>query len=265
LADPIELNRANNRKRMISQAELAGLHAQGARDAPRRGKRGMLHAELVARLRDMIVEGEIAPGAKLSEPTLCAHFNVSRTPLREAFKALAADGLIVLRPRRGAVVAQLNSKEVEEMFAVMGALEALSGELAAKHVTDREATIIGELHALMLRFYAQGDRHAYFALNQEIHERILAAARNTTLSAIYGSLAGRVRRARYLANLSHQRWSEAVAEHEAILAALTARDGARLGALLRAHLANKGKAVADVLRAEQRKGGEFEVTGKSSS
>lgn len=213
-------------------------------------RRGLLHGEVVSRLRDMIIEGELAPGTKLRERILCERLGISRTPLREAFKVLAADGLVELHPSRGATVAKLRIEEIDEMFAVMGALEALSGELAAERISDETIAEIRVLHAQMLLHYTRGDLGAYFALNQQIHEAILDAAANPTLASIYRSLAGRVRRARYLANMSKTRWAEAVEEHEAILAALTARDGARLAGLLKQHLKNKGETVRESLLAE---------------
>ncbi|HLI13954.1 MAG TPA: GntR family transcriptional regulator [Alphaproteobacteria bacterium] len=210
-------------------------------------RRGSLHQEVVARLRDMIIEGELAPGEKLRERLLCERFGISRTPLREALKVLAADGLVELNPSRGALVARLKIEEIDEIFSVMGALEALSGELAAARITEEEIAEIRVLHAQMLLHYTRGELASYFALNQRIHERILEAARNPTLAAVYRNLAGRARRARYLANMSKRRWAQAVEEHEQILAALAARDGQTLATLLKAHLRNKGETVKEAL------------------
>ena len=213
-------------------------------------KRGNFAQVAADRLREMIVEGALAPGSKLRERELCQKMGISRTPLREAFKVLAADGLVVLHPSRGATVSRLRIDEVEEMFAVMAALEALSGELAAERITDEEIAEIRVIHAQMLLHYTRGELAPYFQCNQRIHEKILAAARNPTLASTYRALSGRVRRARYIANMSRARWAQAVAEHEQILAALVARDGANLSALLKRHLKNKGETVRESLLAE---------------
>jgi DNA-binding GntR family transcriptional regulator len=213
-------------------------------------KRGNFTQVAADRLRDMIVEGTLAPGSKLRERELCQQMGISRTPMREAFKVLAADGLVVLHPSRGATVSRLRIDEVEEMFAVMSALEALSGELAAERITDEQIAEIRVIHAQMLLHYTRGELAPYFKCNQQIHEKILAAAGNPTLANTYRGLAGRVRRARYIANMSQARWAQAVAEHEEILAALVARDGARLSALLKRHLKNKGETVRESLLAE---------------
>ncbi|WP_119166030.1 GntR family transcriptional regulator [Algihabitans albus] len=205
--------------------------------------RRSLHDELVARLRNMIVEGELRPGARLPEKELCSQFGVSRTPLREALKVLASDGLVEISPHRGATVVQISRGDVEEMFPVMGALEALAGELACANIDAAGVAEITALHHQMVAHYHRKERAEYFRLNQQIHERILEAAGNATLTALHGGLAGRVRRARFMANMSPPRWQQAVEEHEQILAALTARDGAGLADILRRHLAHKAEVV----------------------
>ena len=212
--------------------------------------RGALHDRLVARLRDLIIEGELAPDARVPERALCQRFQVSRTPLREALKVLAADGLVRLAPNRGARVAALTVADVEEMFPVMGALEALAGRLAAGRITEEGLAEVRALHYQMVLHHKRGELAAYFRLNQQIHEKILAAAGNATLAGLYRGLAGRIRRARYVANMSSARWAQAVAEHEAILAALVARDGPALGAILKDHLKNKCETVKDSLLAQ---------------
>ena len=210
-------------------------------------QRRPLHNELADRLRHMIVEGELAPGEKLAEKELCLQFGVSRTPLREAMKVLATEGLVLLTPNRGCAVAKLTLADLDEAFPIMGALEALSGELACLHITDAELARIRDLHERMVRKYEAGALSDYFKLNEQIHQLILSAARNPTLSQMQLSLSGRVRRARYMANMSPARWTRAVAEHEKILEALSARDGKRLAVLLKEHLANKLQTVKEAL------------------
>ena len=100
-------------------------------------KRPSLHEELTERLRDMIVEGVLVTGEKVPERELCEKFAVSRTPMREALKVLAAEGLLTLQPNRGAIVRAITLEELEEVFPLMGALEALAGELACKNITDK--------------------------------------------------------------------------------------------------------------------------------
>jgi len=209
--------------------------------------RRALHDQVVARLRDMIVEGELAPGERVPERELCARLGISRTPLREALKVLAADGLVDLQHHRGATVSRLTADAVDDMFRVMEALEALAGELACARAADDQIAAIRALHEQMRAFHARRKLSDYFRLNQRIHAGIVEAAANPVLANIYRGLSARIRRARYMANLSRARWDEAMTEHELILEALAARDGARLGRLLRVHLRHKAEVVKAVL------------------
>lgn len=221
-----------------------------ARAAPSEAQpitRRALHDEVVARLRDMIVEGALAPGERVPERELCERFGISRTPLREALKVLASEGLVDLQHHRGATVSQLDAAALDDMFQVMGALEALAGELAGARATDAQIAAIRALHEQMLRHHARHELSDYFRLNQRIHEHIVEAAGNPVLANLYRGLSVRIRRARYMANLSRTRWDQAVAEHEVILQALTARDGARLARVLREHLKSKCEVVKTAL------------------
>jgi DNA-binding GntR family transcriptional regulator len=222
------------------------VNLSGADSIPRRS----LHDELTERLRNLITRGHLAPGEKVPEKELCKQFGVSRTPLREALKVLASEGIVTLRPNRGAMVSSLTAEELEEVFPVMGALEALSGEIACRRITDREVQAIRKMHDAMVEHWKRGELQPYFRINQRIHEAILEATRNDTLKSIYRGLSGRILSARYIANMSPERWAKAVEEHEAIVKALDARDGVRLSKILKAHLANKLATVKDWLMAQ---------------
>jgi DNA-binding GntR family transcriptional regulator len=211
-----------------------------------------LHEKLVVLLRDLIVEGDIEPGARISERLLCERFGVSRTPLREALKVLASEGLVELLPNRGARIARLDDKDVADMFEVMAVLEALAGRLACARIGEAALAEIRALHYQMLAHYMRRHLPEYFRLNQAIHEAIVEAAANPVLKATYLGLSGRIRRARYRANMSDERWAAAVAEHEEIMTALGARDGETLAGILDRHLRNKCIVVRDSLRSESR-------------
>ena len=153
-----------------------------------------LHDETLTRLRDHIVEGNIPDGGRVPERQLCAMFGISRTPLREALKVLASEGLVDLLPNRGARVRQLSEHELGELFDVMGGLEGLAGRLACENITDEEIAAIERLHYEMYGFYLHRDMHGYFLVNQLIHQKIVEASRNAALLATYGNFAGRIRR-----------------------------------------------------------------------
>ncbi|MFJ7439667.1 GntR family transcriptional regulator [Methylorubrum thiocyanatum] len=206
-----------------------------------------LHGEVLSRLRDYIVEGSLSDGARVPERQLCEQFGVSRTPLREALKVLASEGLIDLLPNRGARVRRVSERELIDLFDVIGGLEALAGRLACEKITEAEFTAIEVLHHEMYGFYLRRDLSGYFARNQAIHEAIVAAAGNEALRATYVGYAGRIRRARYSANLDEHRdrWGEAMREHEEILDALRRRAGRELSDILFRHLRNKQRAAAE--------------------
>lgn len=208
-----------------------------------------LHEEATDRLRDLIVQGSLAPGSRLNERLLTAQLGVSRTPLREAFKLLATEGLVELLPNRGAIVSEIDPVRLAETLAVMGALEALAGELACASATDGQIGEIRSLHLEMLANHARGDLAGYFKFNQAIHLKIVKYSGNTVLYQTYRHLNANVRRARYMANLSQERWNAAVREHGEILDALARRDVARIRVLLTEHLAHKLSSVLGELRA----------------
>lgn len=219
-----------------------------AKTEPRTIERRSLHHELVERIRPLIVESQLVPGSKVPEKDLCEQFNVSRTPLREALKVLAAEGLVRLEPNRGAWVTSVTIEEVNEVFPILTVLEALSGELACDLITDAEIIAVRQLHDTMMQNYRDRDLAAYFKTNQEIHRAILLAARNETLTNSCQALTARMQRARYVANMSEERWSKAVGEHEQIIEMLEARDGKRLGLVLVEHMRNKQESVLRWLR-----------------
>ena len=110
----------------------------------------------------LIINAELVPGTKVSEKLLCDQFGGSRTPLREALKVLASDGVVRLEPNRGAWVTQVTKEEVKEVFPVLGALEVLSGELACTFITDREIEDGRALHHQMIECYEARDLDGYF-------------------------------------------------------------------------------------------------------
>ena len=207
----------------------------------------LLAEGVVERLRDLIIQGELEPGVKLNERLLCERLRTSRTPVREALKYLASEGLVELLPNRGAIVTPITATTVREMFVLLGALEALAGELACVNASDADIAEIRALHYQMLAHHTRGELAPYFRCNQQIHLRLLEFTGSAALANTYRALNGHVRRARYMANLSRERWDHAVEEHEKILDALIRRERASLPALLRSHLGNKMLVVLEAL------------------
>jgi len=201
--------------------------------APRRRS---LHDELVDGIRDLILEGHFRPGDKIPERVLCLHFGVSRTPLREALKALAAEGLVQLIPNRGAIVAKITEKEIEELFPILGALEALAGELVCERLQEPDFRRLRTLHERLLDHFRHGEESAYRRLNREFHEALFDIAGNAALSELYQQLLGRIHLVRFLIDKRETNWQKAVDDHERIMEALEARSGRRLAEILKAHI-----------------------------
>lgn len=211
--------------------------------------RRLLAEAVLDRVRDLIIQGELRPASRLNERLLCERLNISRTPLREALKSLAGEGLVELQPNRGARVTPLTVEKVREVFRVLSVLEALAGELACANASDADIAEIQAMHYQMVAHYRRGELAQYFRYNQAIHIRIVESGGNSTLAQTYRQLNAHVRRARYLANLSPERWEKAVNEHEAMLQALVARNPRRLEVLLAEHLGAKMIAVIAALDA----------------
>jgi DNA-binding GntR family transcriptional regulator len=209
-----------------------------------------LASAVTAKLRGMIVEGVLLPGTRLNERVLCEQLAVSRTPLREAFKTLAVEGLIELLPNRGAVVAEMSVADIEQTFELMGALEGLSGQLACERITDDQVGELRALHYEMLAAHARRDLPTYYRINHQIHNRINAAANNAVLTQTYLQINARIQSLRFRSNFNQDKWDRAVNEHGAMLAALEQRDGEALRTILQQHLINKRDIVIAEMRAK---------------
>jgi DNA-binding GntR family transcriptional regulator len=199
------------------------------------------------RLRTLIIEGNLAPGARLNERELSEQLGVSRTPLREAFRMLAADGLLVQLPNRGAQVVALSADDVRHAFEVMASLEGLSGELAAQRVTDQDIELLRAMQAEMETAHARRDLPVYYRVNREIHDRINAIAGNPILTHSFKTLNTRLHALRFRSNLVPAKWDQAVDEHRAMIEALASRDGVKLRDLLVGHLRAKLQAVLETM------------------
>ncbi|MEJ1160161.1 GntR family transcriptional regulator [Prosthecomicrobium sp. N25] len=216
-----------------------------APDRPRRSRPApSLADQAVARLRDMIVYLELAPGAVLSEPWLVETLGASRTPVREALKLLAADGLVLLRRNRAAVVAPLDGEQLAHLFEVEAALESFAAGLAASRMSDAEIARLARLQSDMEARHARGDRVGYIRLNQKIHALIVAGAANPALAETHARLISRLQRARNVALTSVGRVEESIEEHRRILLALQARDAELARRLFAAHVGRTGDLLA---------------------
>jgi DNA-binding GntR family transcriptional regulator len=225
---------------MNLKAEIPG---QGTNDIIRLN----LSDQIANRLRDMIVQNELAPGDRVREREICKKLQVSRTPLREALHKLASEGLVEQVPNRGAVIAAPSPSEIADMLQVLGTLEGFAGERACELMSDEELAEIKALQLEMLAAFTRGDRLQYFKLNQRIHLSIVKAARSDTLLSLHSRLNARLYRIRYQSNLKNERWGSALDEHDHIMSALEARDAVKLSTLLRQHLRSTWEKVSEIM------------------
>ena len=199
--------------------------------------RPRLHDEVTARLRDLIVQNRIRPGERVPELEVAAQLGVSRTPVREALKVLAAEGLVEMLPLRGAIVRAFSAKDAQDMLRVIALLESFAAREACA-ATQAEIDAVLDLHAQMRRHFERREREPYFALNQRFHEQVVALSGNDTLAGMHATLAQRMRRIRYVGNSVPDNWSSAMAEHERMAEALAARDAEAMASAMHEHLMN---------------------------
>ena len=216
--------------------ELDELTLPGPIDAGGPLQRHSLHEAVTARLRDLIVEGELPEGSRIVEREICEQLGISRTPLREAFKVLAAEGLVEILPNRGAVVSRLGPREARDMLAVIARLEAFAGELACRLASDAELAGLRAMHDRMMEYYRRRERLDYFHLNQNIHVELVRLARNEILRLMHLRLHTRMKRSRFRGNDIPENWTRAVADHEELIAAFQRRDAQTVSSVLRRHL-----------------------------
>jgi DNA-binding GntR family transcriptional regulator len=206
-----------------------------------------LHQQVAQRLRQRIIEGQMSPGAKLNERELSEQLAVSRTPLREAIKMLAAEGLVLLQPNRGAVVAQMSAQDVADTFEVIAGLEGHGGELAAQRIGVAQLAEMRALHYEMLAAYTRRDLPTYYRLNAAIHNAINAAAGNAVLVETYRQVNARLQALRFRSNFDERKWAVAVQEHEQMIELLSERNAPALRRLLEQHVRHKRDAVLELM------------------
>ncbi|SMO71680.1 GntR family transcriptional regulator [Paracoccus laeviglucosivorans] len=208
-------------------------------------------AEAIAyELRREILRGNLAPGAPIKERDNAERQGVSRTPMREAIRILAKEGLVQLRPLRSPVVANPSLTEIIDQIRVLHALEMLSGELACEKATDQEIAAIGALKDHIESIYGEADTLDVFELDMRFHSAIVAASHNAALAQTHGSYMARLWRARYLSARRKLSRERVLRQHKAIHAALASRDIGAIKTEIGAHLGAMVANIEDHFREE---------------
>jgi DNA-binding GntR family transcriptional regulator len=207
-----------------------------------------LHDEVAVLLRDQIFDGSLAPGSFIDEVALCVSLKISRTPLREALKVLAAEGLVRHEPRRGSFVNEVTEHDLDEIFPVMALLEGRCAFEAASHATDADLAALDVLHERLKAHAAAGHINDYYATNFSIHEAIITLANNRWLALVIADLRKILKLARLQQLRAPGRLAQSLNEHLAIYAALRARDCDGADAAMRTHLIRQREALRELAR-----------------
>jgi DNA-binding GntR family transcriptional regulator len=195
-----------------------------------------LYEQVADRLRQQILARELEPGAWIDELKLCAELGISRTPMREALKVLAAEGLVTMKLRRGAYVTEMSERDVREAYQLLSLLESDAAAEICVRATDAELSELGELHRALEE--ALPDRDAFFAANERFHLRVLELDGNRWRLQIVGDLRRLMKLNRHHSLFREGRLAESLEEHRAIVKALLSRDATACRALVTAHFCN---------------------------
>lgn len=218
-----------------------------ARDESKPFSTPALYEQVAERLRTRIYAHELAPGTWVDEQALADEFGISRTPMREALKVLAAEGLVVLKPRRGCYVAQMSERDLDEIFPVLALLEGRVAEEAARRLASADFQRLERIHADLEHHAAAHDADRFFEANQTFHNALQELAGNRWLSQLIDDTRKFLKLTRRDSLRLEGRIEQSLAEHRAILAALGQRDAAAAALAMHNHILSGRAALAKLL------------------
>jgi len=198
-------------------------------------------------IEERIVTGVYPPGMRLDETELASSFGVSRTPIREALIQLSSEGLVEIRPRRGAIVAEIGQQRLYEMFEVMAELEAMCGRLAARRITEAEQSAFVAAHQACEAARNANDPDSYYQLNEQFHQLLYSASHNVFLEEQAVALSKRLRPYRRLQLRVRDRMNSSFSEHAGVVEAILAQDGELAATRIREHVVVQGQRFADLV------------------
>jgi len=196
-----------------------------------------LYHEVAERLRTQIFAHDLPPGSWLDEQSLAMEFGISRTPMREAIKVLASEGLVTMKPRRGAYVTEVERQDLEQIFAVLAQLEGFAAKEVAMKATEAQLNQLDNLHLKLEKAGADRDVEQFFEINVRFHELIMDIAGNRWMNGVIADLRKVLKLQRRDSLGRSGRLQSALNEHRNILKALLKRDGNAAQEAMHAHLA----------------------------
>jgi DNA-binding GntR family transcriptional regulator len=218
-----------------------------ARDEAKPFSTPALYEQVAERLRARIYAHELAPGAWVDEQSLADEFGISRTPMREALKVLASEGLVVLKPRRGCYVAQMSERDLDEIFPVLALLEGRVAEEATRRLASADFARLADIHAELERHAAANDTDHFFEANQAFHNALQELAGNRWLSQLIDDTRKFLKLTRRDSLRLDGRLKQSLAEHRAILAAIKSRDPGAAALQMHNHILSGRAALSKLL------------------
>jgi DNA-binding GntR family transcriptional regulator len=212
-----------------------------------------LREKILESIREAILKGNLKPGEKVAEPELAERFGISRTPIREAFRQLETEGFLTVIPRKGAVVAALSKRDVQEFYAIKSILEGYAASLAATKLKDKELQKLENINNKMAKLAGEGDVKAFFKVHNEFHDVFVRASGNSKLFDLVQQMGLKFSRLR-MASLSVEgRMHISVVEHEKLLEAFRLHDGEEAERTVKETARIGGKALLDTLDEDEAK------------
>ena len=205
-----------------------------------------LYQEVAERLRQRIFAHDLAPGSWIDEQTLAEDYGISRTPMREALKVLASEGLVTLKPRRGCYVTELTEQDLDDIFPVLALLEGRCAHEAVSKARSADIALLRAAHDQLERAAARGDVDAFFEANQNFHLQVQQIAGNRWLLQVIDDMRKVLKLNRHDSLSRDGRLGESLAEHRQIMQAIEARDAQAAQQRMQAHLMRARAALADL-------------------
>ncbi|MDP3620694.1 MAG: GntR family transcriptional regulator [Polynucleobacter sp.] len=197
-----------------------------------------LYEDVAEQLRAQIFAHNLEPGSWLDEQSLAVQFGISRTPMREAIKVLASEGLVTMKPRRGAYVTEVERRDLEQIFAVLALLEGSAAKEVALKATEEQLNQLDNMHLKLERSAADRDVEQFFEINVQFHELLMEIADNRWMNGVINDLRKVLKLQRRDSLGRAGRLQNALSEHRKILKALLKRDGVAAEEAMREHLAH---------------------------
>lgn len=210
-----------------------------------------LREKILETIREAILKGDLKPGEKVAEPELAEQFGISRTPIREAFRQLESEGYLTVVPRKGAVVAALSERDVQEFYEVKSILEGYAAELAAENLSDKELAKLESINERLKQLASTGDVKTFYKIHNEFHEMFLKAANNTKLYDLIKQLGMKFSRMRMASLSVDGRMAISVSEHDKLLDAFRRHDGKTAEALVKKTAALGGHVLLESMAHSQ--------------